>query len=508
MTLATRVDHSPSKAQAAPATEPEASPAEPIQEPRPGEQSQKHEPRIAKSAPFGRLVRDSANPRNTDSNNFSADADNHPPVPLSVESPLVAIDVAPLSTLRATRRSLASASSAAAAASASVAPVEANTASPPLFSSRKRSASRMLGWAADNTKSRTPTEPAEEDVDMAPQRPLMRNGDDDEEESSTAQRLCDVTQDSPSSPGTHYKRMRSSADSDAGSSSCKDMDELEVFAPDSVPALVAQLRGLLDYVASKPTLQHGSASFMRDYLRTMLIQNSVMAEEAIQTASRLHKAEVVAGRARSNNECFKTIPDELAKHIFGFLDGHNLARAREVCRRWNVFACEEPLWKALCLRRWRSLETDQDLWKLIDKNVDPTAPNRWFKIFPKVNESEQWRCRLQKTGRFICNLIAHHISGEPLGKQGLPSTMIVERRFNILHLQQFVLPNASVLYFEPESESDREGFDDFIDYLNRRTRAGLALDDPRRFIFIPVCVYFFFLKSATTAFAMGRACAY
>lgn len=306
-----------------------------------------------------------------------------------------------------------------------------------------------------------------------------------DEEMSTAQRLCGVTIESPSSPGGGYKRMRSSADSDAGSSSCKDMDEPDVLAPDSVPALVAQLRQLLDYVAGKPTLQNGSASFMRDYLRTMLIQNSVAAEEAIQTANKNQKLTGV----RKNDECFRRIPDELAKHILSFLDGRNLAKAREVCRRWNEFACDEQLWKALCIKRWRSLETDEPLWKLIDRNVDMSAPNKWRLMYPKICKTPQWKCRLQKTGRFICNLVAHHISGAPLVEPGLPNVLVVERRFNILHLVTFVLPEASVLYFEPEEESDRAGFDDFIEYLHKRTRAGLALEDQKRFIFIPPCDY-------------------
>lgn len=317
---------------------------------------------------------------------------------------------------------------------------------------------------------------------MVPIQPLRHD-----DEMSTAQRLFDVTLDSPSSPGGGYKRMRSSADSDAGSSSCKDMDDPEVLAPDSVPALVLQLRQLLDYVANKPSLQHGSASFVRDYLRTLVLSNSYAAEEAIQAASKAHKAEVVAGR-RKPSECFKLIPDELAKHIFGFLDGKHLARAREVCRRWNDFACEEPLWRTLCLKRWKALETDKDLWKLIDKEVDPEGPNHWRKIYPKVSRSSQWKCRLQKTGRFICNLVAHQISGTPL-VGGLPNILVVERRFNILHLQTFVRPDASILYFEPEEESDRSGFDDFIEYLNKRTRAGLALEGQLRFIFIPPCDY-------------------
>lgn len=309
-----------------------------------------------------------------------------------------------------------------------------------------------------------------------------------DEEMSTAQRLYDVTIDSPSSPGGGYKRMRSSADSDAGSSSCKDMDEPEVLAPDSVPALIAQLRQLLDYVANKPSLQNGSASFMCDYLRTMLIQNGISTEEANQAANKVHKAEVMAGR-RKSNDYFRRIPDDLSKHILSFLDGPNLAKAREVCRRWDDFASDEQLWKSLCLKRWRSLETDMEAWKLIDRAADVNGPNRWRMIYPKVSKTPQWKCRLQKTGRFICNLVAHQIAGAPLSEPGLPNVLVVERRFNILHLHTFVLPEATVLYFEPEEESDRAGFDDFIEYLHKRTRAGLALEDQRRFIFIPPCPY-------------------
>ena len=94
-----------------------------------------------------------------------------------------------------------------------------------------------------------------------------------------------------------------------------------------------------------------------------------------------------------------------------------------------------------------------------------------------------------KTGRFICNLSAHQISGTPLDEHGLPQTLIVERRFNMAHLRTFILPDSSVLFFEPLEESDRAGFKDFIDYLTKRTRAGLALEEQRRFIFIPPCEY-------------------
>eukprot|EP00171_Calliarthron_tuberculosum_P009008 IDg9008t1 len=111
------------------------------------------------------------------------------------------------------------------------------------------------------------------------------------------------------SPGG-YNRLRSSADSDAGSSSCKDMDEPEVFAPDSIQALIGQLRKLIYYVESKPALAHGSASFMRDYLRTMLLQNSVMTQEVIAAAAKAHKKDVISGR-KQPAEHFKSIPEEL-----------------------------------------------------------------------------------------------------------------------------------------------------------------------------------------------------
>jgi hypothetical protein len=297
-------------------------------------------------------------------------------------------------------------------------------------------------------------------------------------------------------------------DTDAGSSSCKDVEDPGVLAPDSVPAMVAEIRKLLDYVSSKPTLQCGSASFMRDYLRTLLITSSVAADEAIAEAARAAKeTDRMTGISSTSDALalvsshmsamssphytafFRAMPDELAKHIFSFLDDKHLAVAREVCRKWNEFGCEEHLWKALCIKRWRSLDTDAELWKLIDKNVPIDSPTRWRSIYPTISSRAQWPCRLQKTGRFICNLVAHHISGAPLGPSGLPKILVVERRFNILHLQTFVLPDASVLYFEPEQESDRAGFADFIEYLTKRTRAGLALEDERRFIFIPPCDY-------------------
>ena len=218
------------------------------------------------------------------------------------------------------------------------------------------------------------------------------------------------------------------------------------------------------------------------------MDNSLAGQSSVHSTEAAEKDDIVMGGTQ-RKQYFNSIPNKVAKHIFGFLDGCSLARAREVCRRWNEVASEESLWRALCLKRWRSLETDPEVWKLIDKDYNSNTPNRWRTIYPKVSKKPQWTCRLQKTGRFICNLVAHQISGDPLGDAGHPEILTVERRLNILHLQTFVLPRASVLYFEPESESDKVGFDDFIEYLDKRTRAGLALQDQRRFIFIPPCDY-------------------
>jgi len=253
--------------------------------------------------------------------------------------------------------------------------------------------------------------------------------------------------------------------------------------PNSALKLVLDLQRFLRDVASKPRLANDSASFMRDFLRTLLVQSSAEAQASIDAQEQIEL------RQGKRQNLFSLIPVELVKHVFNFLDGSNLARARQICRKWNQYCCDEQVWKRLCLREWRSLATDSAAWPLADSMVCVTDSNKWRKIYPSLANGRKWRCRLQKTGRFICHMVAHQVSGQPLGDQGMPETLVVERRFNILHLQTFVLPDAAVLYFEPEAEKDRAGFEDFIDYLTKRTRAGLALDEQRRFIFIPPCDY-------------------
>lgn len=65
----------------------------------------------------------------------------------------------------------------------------------------------------------------------------------------------------------------------------------------------------------------------------------------------------------------------------------------------------------------------------------------------------------------------------------------MERRFSTAHLQSSVIPNAALLYFEPESEVDRKGLDDYIEYLDVRERVGLVLEGDLRIILVPPCDY-------------------
>lgn len=394
---------------------------------------------------------------------------------------------------------------------------------------------------------------------------------------------------------------RNSGDSDQVMGGGEEVDELYVGAedPDSVSNLVANIHEMLDYVKKKPLLLGGSASFMRDHLRTLLASNAAAADVAASVrdarltrvraalASALYASEyptgnppphpprspgsdpetamdvfggdanagpytgaaaahpyppgyevgggaveypavagsdgtpgagpmddqyhgaveaglasppysdAAAAEARAPGvgdagSLFASLPDALAQTVFSFLDGPELSRMHGVCRRWRELASDAHLWKALTLRHWRALEHDEHVWKFVDASLEDGDDQKWRLVYPTVSTRARWTCRLQKTGKFICNLVAHHIAGATLGDDGLPSVLVVERRFNIHHLKNFVVPNASVLYFEPETDADAAGFHDFIEYLIKRTRAGLALEEQppqRRFIFIPPCEF-------------------
>jgi len=252
------------------------------------------------------------------------------------------------------------------------------------------------------------------------------------------------------------------------------------LAADSVGNMIYELEKLLDYVSSTPKVRDGSASFMRDYLRTLLVKSSNAASVELER---------MTSKGAAPQASIQELPHEIVRHVFSFLHGKDLANMRLVCKEWNSFACESKFWRELCLRLWPSLETDESAWQLLERTIALKDPSRWQKIYPTIIQRSQWVCRLQKTGKFICNLNAHQIRGPGLGDQGLPETLVVERRFNIAHLPTFVLPEATILYFEPVTPQDRPGFEQFIDYLVKRTRAGLALEEERRFIFVPPCSY-------------------
>jgi len=257
---------------------------------------------------------------------------------------------------------------------------------------------------------------------------------------------------------------------------------------DSVDRFIVQLRDIMDYATSRHALRKAGASYLRDSLRTLLV-TSVADAERIHSSENAHTSGLTRKYQRTSNAMFALLPLSITQRAFRFLEGADLARARGVCRQWKEFASCESLWKRLCLEKWAAMDTDEALWDLVNSSVSTTDPEKWRKVYPAVAKRPKWRCRLQKTGRFICHVVAHQIGGAPLGERGLPYTLVVERRFNVAHLQTFVLPNASVLYFEPETPEDRPGYEEFIEYLLRRTRAGLALEDQRRFIFVPPCSY-------------------
>lgn len=350
---------------------------------------------------------------------------------------------------------------------------------------------------------------------------------------------------------------------------------------DSVPYMVRELRHLIEYVESKPALHDGSASFMRDYLRTLLIRTQVSPQDGAvgigggsggahnENARQPHLeieaveaedgmvvehmdasmnseqqqqqqqqalsvvavdpateasgggsvAVATAGAAQPSAPAgaavlpqpqpqpltlstvlgnrparVEDLPDDLLRKIFEFMNGWQLSDVRGVSRKWREFASDETLWKRLCLETWRALDSDERLWDylLAHEGIEPhefQREHRWRCIYPVISHIPQWTCRLQKTGRFICRLVAHQIDGQPLDEDAMPYVLIVERRFNISHLDAFVLPEAAIFYFEPEKKEDEEGYQGFIDYLIQRNRAGLALDDDRRIIFIPPCEY-------------------
>lgn len=157
--------------------------------------------------------------------------------------------------------------------------------------------------------------------------------------------------------------------------------------------------------------------------------------------------------------------------------------------------CEEELWKSLCVKKWKPLATDEHAGALVSRDVALGSPTCWRQLYPLIQPMSQWTCRLQFTTKFICNIIAHKISGDD--KDGvfggrLAEALCVARRSPLDQLgPNWLMPESPFLYFEPAMEEDRVAFSDFIEYLTVRIRAGLVCEndrlDPRRILLFPSC---------------------
>lgn len=181
----------------------------------------------------------------------------------------------------------------------------------------------------------------------------------------------------------------------------------------------------------------------------------------------------------------REIPEDLTRHIFRYMDAKTLIKAREVCILWNSIAIEDDLWRAQCIKVMHSLASDIFLWPLITLPSMQQNEFRWRRLYPLVTALPQWGSALAKPGRVFCRIRAFQLLGDPLSNWRLPPRLTVSRRFPVAHLPLWILPDAAVLYLEPTRESDQAGFDELIEYLSSRERAGLALQGEHRFIVIP-----------------------
>eukprot|EP00186_Timspurckia_oligopyrenoides_P001634 CAMPEP_0182449022 /NCGR_PEP_ID=MMETSP1172-20130603/31361_1 /TAXON_ID=708627 /ORGANISM="Timspurckia oligopyrenoides, Strain CCMP3278" /LENGTH=362 /DNA_ID=CAMNT_0024646109 /DNA_START=107 /DNA_END=1195 /DNA_ORIENTATION=- len=260
---------------------------------------------------------------------------------------------------------------------------------------------------------------------------------------------------------------------------------------DSVEKLVSELRQVIDYVESRPSLSDGNASFLRDRLRTLVAKSSSEARTSIRITNQRFESQskIDANLARSGIE---SLPDDVIGHVFSFLDGPSLANAQGVSKRWKSVAETPSLWKKLCIDHWNALAHDEALWPIVcrpDPTILESGKDKWRLAYPYIRDHESFKVRIQKTGRFVCNAVVHRLAGPALNLSAMPDTIIVERRFNVLHLESFVVPESSILYFEPEDQVDKEALQEFIAYLSGRNRAGLALDERHRFMVLPPCEY-------------------
>lgn len=56
-----------------------------------------------------------------------------------------------------------------------------------------------------------------------------------------------------------------------------------------------------------------------------------------------------------------------------------------------------------------------------------------------------------------------------------------------MYLPFFLNHDCTYFYLEPLTETDEKAYEDFVNYLIRRDRAGLVNTDKRRLMLIPPC---------------------
>ena len=161
--------------------------------------------------------------------------------------------------------------------------------------------------------------------------------------------------------------------------------------------------------------------------------------------------------------------------------------------------------------------------------ITESIASRWRQAYINAEKMERFELKLRKTSQFLCTVTAYHVGGSvpikeadrgdsamqgPAGDEELegrkdplvdeeeegnvagqetltpfPSELTIERRFHIVHLPTFLLPRCSILYLEPRTDQDRDGYQCFVKYLKDRNRAGLARGGDRRFVFAPPCQF-------------------
>lgn len=179
---------------------------------------------------------------------------------------------------------------------------------------------------------------------------------------------------------------------------------------------------------------------------------------------------------------------DILHHVFGFLDGEELAKAREVCKTWNKLAADEDLWKVWCVKNWESLQSDEELWRFIARDIALNSPNRWRKTYPLVRDLPQWASQLLKNGKYVCNLRGHPIPESRYLGSGVRGIFeIPDPYYFISHLPTLDIPGEVALHFEPEQECDRDGFNEYVQHLRTQSQIipEVSEKQQRSFMILP-----------------------